>query len=304
MRALPFKIPIISDESFMVQEDLQPYFYGILHTHPEVQITLILESTGTLFAGDFIGEFKPGDLFIIGSNCPHVFKNEPNHYSDESTLVAHSISLFLGTHFLDNQILELSETDHFKQFLQSMKVGMRTQIVNHPDLREKFHQIREESGLERLIILLQIIQLISNLKNTKSLMHSPLKKEVSELEGKRLKEIFDYTIQNFTRPITIEEISDVAVMTPQSFCRFFKRSTRKTYVQFMNELRINHAVTLLKKNELSISGVAHQSGFNNLSHFNRQFLKSKQVTPSSYRKNLANKINQAIVWTGNKQAIQ
>ncbi len=270
----------------MIQEDLQPYFYGILHTHPEVQITLILESTGTLFAGDFIGEFKPGDLFIIGSNCPHVFKSDQKFYASNSQLMAHSISLFLGTQFLDNQILELSETENFTHLLSSMQVGMRAHIDDLPNIKAKFLQVKDQTGLGKLITTLQIIKVLSELRNTNPLMESPLKKEVSELEGKRLKEVFDYTLKNFSKSISIEEIADVAVMTPQSFCRFFKRSTRKTYVNFINELRITKATNLLKNRELSVSEVSFQSGFNNLSHFNRQFLLLKKMTPTTYRMNL------------------
>ncbi len=108
MKALPFKIPIISNDSFLIQEDLLPHFYGILHTHPEVQITLILESTGTLFAGDYIGDFKPGDLFVIGSDCPHVFKNDHTYYENsEDSRYPHSINAFLGTQFLNNQLFEI-----------------------------------------------------------------------------------------------------------------------------------------------------------------------------------------------------
>lgn len=286
MKASPFKIPITSNESFLVQEDKLPYFYGILHVHPEVQITLILRSTGTLFAGDYIGAFRPGDIFIIGSNCPHVFKNDEKYYQGDSGLEAHAITIFLGRRLLNHQILEMPETERFTSFIQTAQSGLYTHLNQLPDLKDQMLKIRSEDGLPKLIRLFQIIQTLAAFGSFKRLLDSPLSIEVDESDGKRLKDIFEYSLQNYTRSISIQEIADIATLTPQSFCRFFRKSTRKTYVTFLTELRINKAKELLKSQGLSVSEISYQSGFNNLSHFNRQFHKLTGETPSGYRKRL------------------
>lgn len=287
MKALPFKIPITSNESFLVQEDLLDRFYGILHTHPEIQITLILESTGTLFAGDYIGDFKPGDLFVIGSDCPHVLKSDDlQQEASDASVKAHAVSLFLGTKFLNNQLFEIPEAQAFVEFMKQAQNGFFTQVSQLPDIKEKFLKIRSEKGMSKLILLFQIIETLSSCKKYDVLLEKPVAGIVNEVDGKRLNDIFEYTLEHFTKPITIEEISDIAFLTPQSFCRFFKRSTRKTYVSFLNELRINKATQLLRNKELSVSEISFQCGFNNLSHFNRQFLMIKKKTPSESRNTL------------------
>ena len=264
-----------------------PHFYGILHTHPEIQITLILESTGTLFAGDYIGGFKPGDLFVIGSDCPHVFKNDEAYYeSTDSGINAHAISVFLGTKFIDNQIFEIPETEGFSDFMNKAQSGLLAHADNLHGIKDKMLEIRDENGFSKLILLFQIIETLALYKHFETLLDKPIAGIVNESDGKRLKDIFAYTFENFTKPISIEEIADLATLTPQSFCRFFKKSTRKTYVGFLNELRINKASQLLKNKGLSISEISYQSGFNNLSHFNRQFLMIKKVTPTEYRNSL------------------
>ena len=97
MKILPFKIPQSGDGAILLQTDNQPYFYDALHQHPEIQISCILQSSGTLFLGDYIDNFTPGDVFVIGSNIPHVFKNDPIYYAESSEVNAymenHEISL-------------------------------------------------------------------------------------------------------------------------------------------------------------------------------------------------------------------
>ncbi len=156
-----------------------------------------------------------------------------------------------------------------------------------PGLKEKLLEIRHEKGFRKVILLFQIIEHLSSFNDFRTLLDKPITSIVNESDGKRLKDIFEYTFENYTSPISIEEIADVAILTPQSFCRFFKRSTRKTYVGFLNELRINRATQLLRNRGLSVSEISYQSGFNNLSHFNRQFLLIKKTTPTDYRNRLS-----------------
>src|SRR6476469_1513991 len=94
MKILPFKIPKATQESFRLQEDHEFHFYDYLHQHPETQLTLILSSEGKVIAGDYIGTFKPGDVFLIGPNLPHVFRNDSKYYESSATKDAHSVSVF------------------------------------------------------------------------------------------------------------------------------------------------------------------------------------------------------------------
>lgn len=286
MRALSFKIPITTNESFLVQEDRQLHFYGILHSHPELQITQILKSTGTLLAGDYVGQFKPGDIFILGSNCPHVFKNDRDYYDGNEHLEAHSISVFLGTKFLTNQLLEMPEVESFSEIIVKAKTGLKATGDKIPALESYLVRLLEAEGFARLITLFEIINLISSFKLFEPLSKNSMESHVNELDGKKLNDVFSFILENYTREITLDEMAEVANMTRQSFCRFFKRTTRKTFVTFLNELRVDKATQLLRGQESTIAEVSHQVGFGNLSHFNRQFLKIKKMTPSSFRSRL------------------
>jgi len=106
----------------------------------------------------------------------------------------------------------------------------------------------------------------------------------NEKEGKRMNQIFQFTMQEYHRVILLDEVADLANMTPNAFCRYFKQRTRKTYVSFLNEIRISKACELIKTTELTIAQIGYQSGFNNLSHFNRNFKKIRKCSPSEYAK--------------------
>jgi AraC-like DNA-binding protein len=132
--------------------------------------------------------------------------------------------------------------------------------------------------------MLEILKALSKLKS-QPLSSFIYEKTYSVSEGKRMRDIMEYTTDNFTNNISLDDISMVAAMTKQAFCKYFKKRTNKTYFRFLNELRIENACQLLRANtEYSIVEIAERSGFNNISNFNRQFKSIKRMTPSEYLK--------------------
>ncbi|MFY0686654.1 MAG: helix-turn-helix domain-containing protein [Cyclobacteriaceae bacterium] len=281
MKALPFKIPYTTADSFLIEEYMSKNLYGKLHTHPEIQITFVKKGEGTVIAGDYVGDFTDQDVFILGSDIPHVFKT--NHPGDDVNHPIHVITIYMGSRLLRNQLFDIPEIEEFSIFLKNAKQGLKTNISDLPKLEPLFTSIVGKDGLAKLINLLEIIQVMTSIKTFDSLNHQGKVLRVSEMDGKRLNNIFEYTFKEYSRHIPLEEIADVAHMTPQSFCRFFKQRTTKTYVNFLNELRINKAAQLLKEKDKSVAEIALITGFNNLSHFNRQFKRMKKVTPTEYR---------------------
>ena len=148
-----------------------------------------------------------------------------------------------------------------------------------------FFEVENSTKLNRFITLLQLLKITSKC-NYKSLSSFIYDKKYSDNEGNRMRNVFEYTMNNFEKDITLDTIAEVANMTKNAFCKYFKKRTNKTYVQFLNELRLEHASKLLLSNEdLSISEVAEKSGFNNMSNFNRQFKVVKNTSPSLFKNN-------------------
>tara|TARA_B110000037_G_scaffold217777_1_gene279505 strand:- start:1961 stop:2812 length:852 start_codon:yes stop_codon:yes gene_type:complete len=283
MKVLPFKISKPENEALIYQEDKEITFYNKLHQHEEIQISYIKSGEGTLVIGDTITDYKTGDIIVIGSNLPHVFNSDI-----ESKVPSFMMTLFFSRNSFGNDFFELNDFRLLKKIFSQSEYGIKI-ATNKEHLKNLFLELPSANKLRRFILLFEIMQLIikSDCKQISSFIYQ---KNYKDDEGRRMGAIFDHTFQHFSEPITLSQIASVANMTTNAFCRYFKQRTNKTYFQLLNEVRIESACKLLSKNsDLSIAEIALQSGFQNISNFNRKFKMVKQLTPSDYRsKNLLN----------------
>lgn len=285
MKVLPFKIPKTAESSIRVQVDHQPYFYDTLHQHPEIQITLIKSGSGTLFQGDYIGQFKPGDVFWIGANVPHVLRCDASFYEQDSLYKAHAVSVFFDRNSLGDGFFDLPEMRQVSELIDQSQPGLRLTGELKKDIGQRIDRMTTIEGVNIIIHLLDILKCIQNLERFEYLSSGIHQFEVEEKVGQRLNDIYQFTLSEFNRPITLEEVANLANMTPAAFCRFFKKRTRKTYISFLNEIRIAHACKLLINSESAIIQVGFDAGFSNLSNFNRQFKAIMNLTPNKYKNN-------------------
>ena len=277
MKVLPFQIPKPENDALVFQEDIEYVFYDKLHQHDEIQISLIIEGEGTLIVGDGINHYKKGDVIIIGSNLPHVFKSEK---SNEKSVM---LSLFFTKESFGNNFFGLAELNTSKRFFSRSENGFIA-TSHKQTLQDYFLTLKKSSKLDRFILLLKIMETLSKCKS-KSLSTFIYEKQYSDIEGKRMRDVFEYTMIHFTEEISLNDISEVAVMTTNAFCKYFKKRTNKSYFTFLNELRIENACKLLTaETELTIAEIAENSGFNNISNFNRKFKTIKGTTPSKFKK--------------------
>jgi AraC-like DNA-binding protein len=157
-------------------------------------------------------------------------------------------------------------------------------LSNKNELSSHLLKINNYSKFDQFISLLKILRIIVNGENKKLSSLINFKKYDGE-EGKRMRDIFQYTLNNFQNNISLKEVSNIANMTPNAFCRYFKQRTNKTFVNFLIDIRIGNACKLLaKNNDFSVAEISYRSGFNNLTNFNRKFKAFKGITPSEYRK--------------------
>jgi AraC-like DNA-binding protein len=294
MKILPFKIPKTSQESFRLQEDHEVHFYDNLHQHPEIQLTLILESDGKVIVGDFIGAFKPGDIFLIGPNLPHVFRNDRKYYDIQREGQAHSLSIFFEWKTFGETFLSMPEMAHLNELAKSSTRGLFIQEPIKSRVAQLIKHMFRKTGMDRIIVLLKILSILSSHKNMEPLASSGVYSDFDEQDGRKLADIYRFTMNEFHRKISLDEVADLAHMTTNSFCRYFKKRTRKSYVDFLTEIRIGHARKLLQQNNLSISQISMEVGFNNLSNFNRKFRSVCSITPTEFRKLQENKMDMVL----------
>jgi len=281
MKVVPFQIPKNTEEAFRVQLDDLPHLYDHLHQHPEIQLTFIKESNGTLVAGDYVGPFHAGDVFVIGGNQPHVFRNDEKFFKKRSKAVA--ITIFFDEKTFGENFWLLEEMKTLQQFLKNSSGGFSITGRKKKLLAEKLVSIVNAKGIDRLIIFLEILKEFGSKKEMQPLSKPIIQRNIKTYDGSRLNKVIEFTFKEFQRTITLKEVSTLANLTPEAFCTYFKTRTRKTYVNFLNEIRINHACRLLTEDR-TISDICYESGFTNLSNFNRIFKKIKQASPNEWRK--------------------
>jgi len=281
MKVLPFKIPYSEERSFRIQTDELSHFYDRFHHHQEFQITLIEKSHGTLLIGNSVSSFHEGDLFLIGAHVPHSFRNHDSFYESKK-LQAKSISIFFNETSLGSGFFNLPELKKLNDFLKEANKGIRIKKIDNEFIRNKIQTIHSKQGLQRILNLLEILDLFSNSSSLEYLSNIGFSMNPKNKESKKLEAVFQYITDHYQRTIRLEEVAAIANLSASAFCRFFKTRTRKTFSKFVNEFRVSIACKQLLSEDYNISEVCYQVGFSNLSNFNRQFKEITGYAPSKY----------------------
>ncbi len=290
MKVIPFQIPRSGKASVNVQVDKVPHLYNHLHQHPEIQVTLIAKSSGTLIAGDYVGRFEEDDVFVIGSNQPHVFRNDAIYF--EKKKKAESITLFFDENTLGKEFWMHTELSSFHSFFNNSQFGFRLLGDKQMEMQKLLLSIKDAAGLEKLGLFIQVLNLLNSVKEMVPLSKTHSQKTIKSFDGNRLNRIISFTFKESHRNLMLAEIAGVANMTVEAFCKYFKTRTGKTYINFLNEIRISNACKALLLEDKAITMICYDSGFSNLSNFNRVFKKINNKTPKEYRLAISNGIDQ------------
>ncbi|MFM9908747.1 MAG: AraC family transcriptional regulator [Chitinophagaceae bacterium] len=285
MKVVQFTIPVAGEQTVIMQEDILPHFYTHLHRHMETQITWIVKGEGTLLTGDHMHRFQSGDIFIIGANQPHLFKSDPKYFNTNEKSSVHSITYFFNTNSLFGEIMKLPELKSINKFIVNTTLGMQLPKEYISVASDAIKILKDKKNANRLAGFIQLLHLFSSFKKWKMLSTVSATNHISESEGLRMNDIYQYTMLHYTETITLSEIAKVAYLTPQAFCRYFKKHTRKTYITFLNEIRITEACKKIIQGDFeSFASIAYKTGFCNVVTFNRVFKKLVGRSPSGYTK--------------------
>ncbi|MBU2491592.1 MAG: AraC family transcriptional regulator [Bacteroidetes bacterium] len=285
MKAFSFRIPKLEEESIKLQEDKLNYFYDLFHFHHEFQITLIIKGTGSYTIGESSGSFVQGDMFIIGSNVPHVFRSGREYY-ENNKLISHSRSIFFKEESFGPDFFNLPETKHIGKMFSEFPRGVK--IKSDYKFTKYFNAVFNSEGIEKLIRFLNLLNEICACPELQYLSAEKGIIKSSEQSDRRLNQVFNYVLNNYKNEIRLKTISAIANLSEPAFCRYFKKRTRKTFFNFLNELRISEACKLLLNKDISISEAAFEVGFNNISNFNRIFKSQMGVNPTEYSRRKIN----------------
>ncbi len=250
------------------------------HYHPELELVYVKGGTGKRQVGSHVSYYRNGELILIGANLPHCGFTDSLQDHEQETV----IQMLPG--FLGDTFFEIPEMKSIRSLFERAKMG----IIYHGEVKREIgtqiERLQEMNSYERLVGLLKILKRLERADRYTVLNAQGFILETEIQDNNRINVIFNFVKEEFKRQIALEEIAELVNMTVPAFCRYFKKITGKTFTQFVNEYRLTHAAKLLHEKPISITDVCFESGFNNFSHFNKQFKKFTGKTPSVYRNEL------------------
>ena len=285
MKAHFHKVPVNAQDSFSVRHDRKPNFGNIWHYHPELELHYVIQGEGVRFIGDNVSNFSAGEILLVGENLPHTWRCNDAYFQDNSTLQVEAILMQFRPDCLGRDFLSLAETQPIRRLYERASRGLLVKGETSAKVAALLYSAVDARPLQRLIILLSILELLSQSDELETITSEHAFYQSNELETVRLNKVCSYTLSNYAKEITLEEVASIANLSVTSFCRYFKMMTHKTYHEFLTEVRISHACRALVENKLSAEVICFDSGFNNLSNFYRHFKRVKGVTPLEYKRN-------------------
>ena len=279
MKPLYRKIIQASGSSFSFAEECPPLFETPWHFHPEFELILIEGSTGKRFMGDNIAEFDTQELVLIGPNLPHFWRNE----SETNLEQARAYVTHFSADFLGDTYFQLPELASINELLALAQTGLRFTGQTNEQVRALIKRMASRQGFEQLMLLQTILHQLAASAEYEPLSSLGFVESFKVTRNARISKIYEYVMYNFRQKITLETVASLASMSEVGFCRYFKITTGRSFITFLNEIRIGYACRLLIESSLNITQICYESGFANLAHFNRQFKSITHETPQRYR---------------------
>ena len=250
------------------------------HFHPELELIFVHKGQGRTHIGNHLSYFNNSQLILIGSNLPH------NGFADRLTANGTETMVQFKSNFLGEDFVNIPEMAHVAALFEKAKKGIRFNIDTKKEIGAQINNLVEFEGLQRVLKFLEILDHLGKTDDYTLLNADGIALETNPQDSDKINIIYKYVNANFKQHITLDEIAEKVSMTVPAFCRYFKKTTGKTFTQLVNEYRIINATRLLNESQMSISDISFECGFNNFSHFNKQFNDITGKSASQYRKEI------------------
>lgn len=251
------------------------------HFHPELELVYVNKGQGKTHIGNHLSYFNNSQLILIGANLPH------NGFSDRLTASGKETIVQFKSNFLGVDFLDVPEMSNIVSLFDRAKKGIRFKVDTKKKIGKKIERLLEYDGLKRVLKFLEILNHLATTEDYTLLNANGIALETNPQDSNKINIIYKYVNTNFKDHIPLDAIANEVSMTVPSFCRYFKKTTGKTFTQLVNEYRVVHATKLLsEESNMSIADVCFECGFNNFSHFNKVFNDITGKSASNYRKEI------------------
>ncbi|MGN6533080.1 MAG: AraC family transcriptional regulator [Ginsengibacter sp.] len=268
----------------LVERD-EAFFKAPFHFHPEMELVYILESFGKRIIGDNIEQFSEGDMVFIGSNLPHVWQNDEIFYNGIPDLKAKAIVLYFNKNIFSPDFYEMNEAFKINDLFQNAEKGICINGRTKEMLAEKLKNLLLKNDFEKILGVFEILHLLSEAKEIRFITSDGYNAPLKHAETDRLSDVYKYVQHHFKENISLSTIACISNLTPQSFCRLFKKRTGKNFIEYLNQVRVSAACKYLLDTDWSISEIAYNCGYKTVSNFNKLFKSITGTSPKIYRMN-------------------
>ncbi|MBB5646386.1 AraC family transcriptional regulator [Pedobacter cryoconitis] len=270
--------------SFNARQDNVPYINNRWHYHTEVELIHFKKGNGTQFIGDSIKRFRSGDVILIGAHLPHYWRFDDIYFDEQVNTSADVRVIHFNENFWGDVFLNLPENKLIKTTLEKARRGIQIGGQMKNNIGELLEQLLQAEGSKKIMLLMEALTAIGNCTKTRLLSSIGFKHNFEDTENDRIHAIYEFSLANFKRKIQTQEVADIAHVSVNYFCRYFKSRTRKTYSQFINEIRIGHACKLLIENKINVKQICYESGFYNFASFHKYFKSITGKSPLNYQR--------------------
>lgn len=283
MKPVVQKSPIPQAHAFIAKKLKQAVFDPNWHFHPEYQLFLVLKGSGTRFVGDDIRPYRAGDITFTGPNLPHLWRSDHEGVLEGGLHWSEGIVIYFHEDILGDTLLKKEEALKIRLLFQKSRRGISVSGKTAIHIQRMMVSLLDAKGFESLLLLFSILNTLAETDSLSILASPGYTNSQKEGDTQRMNRVYAYVMKHFRRRIPASELADLTNMTTTSFSRYFKIHANKTFTEFVNEIRVGHACKLLIEKKMNASQACYQSGFQTLSHFNRQFKLSTGRTPLAYR---------------------
>lgn len=284
MKPVLLKVSPQPAQSFSVRQDTVPYVNSRWHYHRELELIYFEKGHGTQFVGDDIRNFHDGNLVLVGANLPHYWSFDPEYFDGTQNYQTDVLVTHFRQDFLGNTFLGLPENKSIKDLLDSAQRGIHISGDTRDIVRDMLYKLKTVTGTRRVTLLVDTLAVIASCKDLGYLSSMGFNPQYQDHESDRINDIYAFALKSFKRKIMLDEIADIAGMSRNAFCRYFKSRTGKTFSQFLIELRVGHACKLLIENNLNVKQICYESGFHNFAGFHKYFKQYTGRSPLNYQK--------------------
>lgn len=265
------------DSSFkiLLTPNLNDMFYW--HFHPEYEIVYVEAKEGMRHVGDHISRYQESDLVFIGPNIPHLNFDYGVHTECEQVVIQ------MKEDFLGKDFFGIPELWAVSQLFERGKKGLSFYGDTKAIVGARLKKLPRLKHFEQLLELLNILQELASTEEFTPLNSRPIASALVGKEQARMESIHRFIEENYQRAIDVQEVADMIHITKAAFCRYFKKTMRATFTEFLNQYRINQAKRMLLHDK-NVTEACYESGFENLSYFNKTFKKLAGENPSQFRK--------------------